>query len=495
MAAKKEQNFLGRFLSNKKQYPVLFAIAAGLYPVLFYFSNNYTLVNTWSHLLYFAIVFLCIPIVIFVIVHRISKIPSLNKWQKYVLPFLNVFVFLFLLKVCLYAGIQKKISLGIFIVAILFALFLYNHLKKLVVIQFVLVFIGFYTLIPTVIKQLNYSNEWMKQPDQIEQVIFKKRPNVYFIQPDGYANISELRGKNYKIENTEFQSFLEDESFKYYYNFRSNYASTLSSNSATFTMKHHHYNKGTSFSEAVNARNVVITKNAVLDIFKNNNYRTHFITELPYLLLNRPKMGYDVCNISYDNVAYIGTGLGERQDILEPLKENVKRDFDKPKFFFIEIFNPGHIHGRKSQSEGIDGERKLWGESLSRSNEMLIKIISIIKEDDPNALIVIMSDHGGFVGMEYTNQIYTKTEDRDIIYSIFSSILAIHWPNGEAPEYDSSFKTTVNVFRILFSYLSEDESYLSHLQEDGSYVVIKKEAPKGIYKYIDDEGGITFEKY
>jgi hypothetical protein len=335
----------------------------------------------------------------------------------------------------------------------------------------------------------------MKQPDNIEHVIFKKKPNVYLIQPDGYANISELKGKNYNIENTEFESFLEDESFKYYYNFRSNYASTLSSNSATFTMKHHHYNKGTSFSEAVNARNVLISKNAVLDIFKNNNYRTHFITELPYLLLNRPKMGYDVCNISYDNVAYIGTGLGERQDILEPLKENVKRDVDKPKFFFIEIFNPGHIHGRKSQSEGIEGERKLWGESLSRSNEMLIKIISIIKEDDPNALIVIMSDHGGFVGMEYTNQIYTKTEDRDIIYSIFSSILAIHWPNGEAPEYDSSFKTTVNVFRILFSYLSEDESYLSHLQEDGSYVVIKKEAPKGIYKYIDDEGGITFEKY
>jgi len=40
MAAKKEQNFLGKFLSNNKQYPVVAAIAAGLYPVLFYFTNN-----------------------------------------------------------------------------------------------------------------------------------------------------------------------------------------------------------------------------------------------------------------------------------------------------------------------------------------------------------------------------------------------------------------------------------------------------------------------
>ena len=125
---------------------------------------------------------------------------------------------------------------------------------------------------------------------------------------------------------------------------------------------------------------------------------------------------------------------------------------------------------------------------------MLMNIISIIKKRDPNALVILMADHGGFVGMEYTNQIYTKTQDRDLIYSIFSSILAIHWPNNEAPDFDKSFKSTVNVFRILFSYLSENESYLSHLQDDGSYVVIKKEYPAGIYQYINSEGEITLKK-
>ena len=165
---------------------------------------------------------------------------------------------------------------------------------------------------------------------------------------------------------------------------------------------------------------------------------------------------------------------------------------------FIEIstllMNPSQSIAVTIISEGKEKERILWGESLDMANDMIYKTVDVIKDKDPNALIIIMADHGGFVGMEYTNQIYTKTQDRDIIYSIFTSTLAIHWPNGAAPEYDTAFKTAVNVFRILFSYLSEDEIYLTNLQEDGSYVVINKEAPKGIYKYIDDNGKITFKK-
>ncbi len=44
---------------------------------------------------------------------------------------------------------------------------------------------------------------------------------------------------------------------------------------------------------------------------------------MPYLMLNRPDFGYDVSNFNYKDVSYIGTGLGERQDILTPLNEYV----------------------------------------------------------------------------------------------------------------------------------------------------------------------------
>ena len=494
MNSHKKQSFLKEFLSNDKHYPIIYALAAGLYPVIFYYTNNYTLINTWSHLAYFAIVFISIPLVVFVIAHRISKLSIFNRLKKYILPFLNLFTFLFLLEVCLYADVQIYISIAIFVLALLFSFFLSQYLKKLVVIQFILVIVGLFSLVPTVIKQINYSDKWQIQPDDIEQVVFKKTPNVYFIQPDGYVNFSELKKDPYNIDYSEFESYLNENGFKYYLDFRNNYASTLSSNSATFTMKHHHYNKGTSFSEAVNARNVIVSKNAVLDIFKKNNYKTHLISELPYLLLNRPEIGYDVCNFNYKDISFISTGLGERQDIIEPLNESIEKDKDRPKFFFIEVFNPGHIHGRKDETLGIEEERKLWAESLGRSNDILYKIIDLIKEKDPKALIMIMADHGGFVGMEYTNQSYSRIKDRDIIYSIFSSMLAIRWPDGNAPEFDTSLKSAVNVFRILFAYLGEEERYLRNLQENGSYIVINKKAPKGIYQYIDDTGKVTFKK-
>ncbi len=486
--------WLGRFLKSEKEVPILAGVAAGLYPIFFYFTNNYTLINTWRHVAYFAFMFVCVPVVIFFILNRLSRLAIFGKVKKYVLPFLNIFVFLFLLKVCLYAGLQKKLIVYILVISTIFAFFLYKHLKKVIVIQLLLAVIGVYTLVPTIISQLNYSDEWMKQPDDIENAVFTKKPNVYVIQPDGYVNFSELKKGYYNYDNSEFESFLAENNFNNYPNFRSNYASTLASNSATFSMKHHYYNRGTSFSEAINARNVLVSSNPVLDLFKKNGYLTHLLVQKPYLLLNKPKIGYDKCNFSLDDVAYIGTGLGEPQDLLPPLKQYMEEDPGSPKFYFMEIFNPGHIHNRQADSQGMEAERDLWLEGLEWANTVLVETITHIKDKDPNALIIIMADHGGFVGLNYSKEIYYKTQDRDIIYSIFSSQLSIHWPEGRAPEVDKSVSTAVNLFRVIFAYLCDDASFVEHLQDDGSYVILNKDAPQGVYRYIDNNGNIVIKK-
>ncbi len=57
-----------------------------------------------------------------------------------------------------------------------------------------------------------------------------------------------------------FENFLINHIFKYYEDFRSNYASTLSSNSATFMMKHHYYFNEKNFSEAIKTRDIIITQ-------------------------------------------------------------------------------------------------------------------------------------------------------------------------------------------------------------------------------------------
>jgi len=493
MASPKKESFFVAFLKPNNVSPLLAAIAAGLYPIFFYYSNNYPLVNTWGHFGYFLSMFIGVPFVVFIFAKLIQKKIVPEKFKKYIFPFLNIFIFLFLMKVCLYAGIQKKMIVVIFFIAIVAAYLLHKHLKKIIALQLILAIIAGFSLTQHIVKQLTYDTSWMQQPDEIASATFKKKPNIYYIQPDGYVNFSTLRKAPYNYDNTKFENFVAANSFVHYPNFRSNYAATLSSNSSTFMMKHHYYNGEKSFNEALNARDIIMSKNTVLDVFKGNGYNTTFLGEKHYLLMNKPTMGYDNSNIIVSEIPFIGTGLGKQRNVVQVL-DSIKVNNAKPQFFFIEMFNPGHIEGRESISDGSKIEREEWLESLKKANENLTQLITVVKKKDPNALIIIMADHGGFVGMDFTEQIYKKTQDAGVINSIFSSNLLIHWPNNEAPSYDENLVSSVNLFRILFSYLSENEQYLTNLEDNSSYVILNEGVPNDVYKYIDDAGDITLEK-
>ena len=451
------------------------------------------MVNSWDHLLYFGVVFLIVPALIFISIALLFKHPFLLKWKKYVLPFLSLFTFFYLLKICLFIDPERKIIVLIGLLAICFAYFLHAHIKKVVVIQWILILLGLFNLSGVVVKQLNYSKSWTNPPDDIEKVVFDKTPNVYYIQPDGYVNFSELRKGFYQIDNRKFETFLQEEGFKNYPNFRSNYSTTLASNGSMFMMKHHYHNGNFKSNEVQFAREIIISKNTVLDVFKNNNYKTYFISEIPYLLLNRPTMGYDFCNIDYDDFKYIREGVGEPQSIFDDLEYMLAENIERPKFSFIQILKPWHIHSKKISSFGADREKEIWKKNLEMANETLTKMIQSINEEDPKGIVIIGSDHGGYVGMEYTHMAERKSLDPNFINSIFSSQLSVKWPEGMAPEMDAKIKTSVNLFRILFSYLSNDSSYLNNLEEDDSFLIINQGAPNGVYQCIDSEGEITFK--
>lgn len=494
MPETKKKSAFSTFLKSSNFLPIVAAIGSGLYPLFFYYTNNYKLINSWGHFGYFISIFLLAPIAVFFLANRIARFEVFERIRPYIIPFLNIFCFLFFLKIAVFAGFDILKAVVIIIVAVLLALLLKKFFKKWLIFQFILAFVGLVTLVPVIINQLNYSKEWMQQPDSIEEVVFKTKPNVYFIQPDGYVNFSELSKGFYNIENENFENSLKEKNFKNYPNFRSNYAATLPTNSSVFMMKHHYYNNGSDFSEIIDARNVIIEKNSVLSAFKKNGYKTFFVTEQPYFLTNKKKMGYDFSNFSSEEIKFITTGLEQQKDVIAPVNQFMEDNSEGPNFFFIQIFNPGHITNNLPDSKGVEGERQHYIESLTEANKKLSILSDSILKKDPNALIVIMADHGGFVGMDNTGEIYTKNENRDFVNSIFSSILAIHWPNGKNPEYDSKLKSSVNLFRILFTYLSEDEKYLDNLQEDGSYTIIYKGAPKGVYKYIDGQGKVVFDR-
>ena len=495
MKKKDEPSAVRKFFLTKSERPVLAGLSTGLYPILFYFTTNFTLVNSWEHLGYFVLVFLLTPMILFKLCQLLTRKNIFGTYGNYLFPFLSIFIFLFFIGICHYGEINKKASLFMFFGSLALAYFLVKHLDKIIMIQLLLALIGLPSFIFAVANQTSYSKDWHLQPDDIEEVVFKTKPNVYLIQPDGYVNFAELKKGYYNVGNSLFENFLADFDFKNYPYFRSNYPSTLASNTSMLMMKHHYYNKAMHPSDGLDSREVIVTKNVVLDVFKNNGYKTHLVMEAPYLLLNRPKMGFDRSNFTSSEVPFIGKGFKNKKNVITSLKEYIEEDKAVPKFFFVEFFNPGHIANGKSETTGFENEKRKWLKSLDVANKMLTEMITMIYELDPEGLIIILSDHGGYVGLDYAMEMYSPMHERDKIYSIFGSNLSIKWPNNMAPDFDKQLKTTVNVFRILFSYLSEENKYLDSLQANSSYSLILNDAPTGTYESINEAGEITFIKY
>lgn len=485
--------WLTNFLVSKNIPAGLAGLATGLYPFLFYSSKNFYLSNSWLQFGFLILLFLIIPPLLFLFFKKFNRIEFYKKYKKQFLFFLSAFLFLFFLELIIHAKIPKKLVLITFLGLIPLSFILYKYHKQLIVFQLLLSILGFIDFIPTVYKYVQIDMQWMQQPDDIESVVFKKKPNVYFIQPDGYVSFSEIEKGHYDMDVSEFKNYLKSNGFTLYEDLRSNYSSTLSTNAAIFQMKHHYYNKVYSHNNGFKPREVLVQNNAVLNIFKNNGYKTHLLLHSPYFLMNHRELQYDYCNFKFTDVPLISTGFQRLKKVTEALEESFPLDTSSPHFFFIEYILPAHIPNRENQSRGIEEEKTLWKERVVQSNEILVNLISNIQENDKDALIIIMSDHGGYIGYEYAHQLFDKTQNRDHIYSVFGTFGAIKWPQNDVPKFNDSLKTSVNTFRILFSHLSENEKYLKHLQDNGSYQVIGEGAPKGIYRILDDNGKVDFK--
>jgi hypothetical protein len=481
------------YLDSSGQFLSLTAFAAGLFPLVHYYNSNFLMVNSWPQFIWFLAIFIVAPVLTFNLVLFCANYFSVFRSLKFqILSGLNFFTFGLLL-VFVTIGFTNKMLLGIALISAILAFLIKKHLKKIVLLQLLLSAMGLILFVPNFIGYLNQSDSWMELPDAIDEVVFKARPNIYVIQPDGYVNFSEINKYPYNYDNSSFKTFLETSNFKIYNKNRSNYFSTLTSNASMFAMKHHYYMNAINPEKSTyDYRKSLAGNNNVVKTLNQNGYKTFMLLDYPYIIINRPKKELDFINYDYKTMSYIGNKWKgkEPQDTLEYLiKANVKT----PNFFFIEKILPTHIENLKAESKGIKGERIAYLERLEQSNQWLKHTIETIIKQDANGIIILVSDHGGYVGLESAEDIYTKIEDGDLKTSIFSSLLAIKWSGNEAINIDSEIKSNVNLFRVLFSHLSKNQSYLKNLEADKSYITINNGDNKGVFEYLDESGLSVFD--
>ncbi|RZJ65110.1 MAG: hypothetical protein EOO50_15150 [Flavobacterium sp.] len=475
-------NRVEKFVRSEKEYPLLAGLIVGFYMLLFYYSNNFDLANSYQQFLFFTCYFVVLPMLVCGIGYYLFRKTRLKSRARQVVFVLMLSFFGYYISQHLGLSISwKKVTLAwIFAVGLLS--FKFSNYKVVIVLLSIMSLFPAFTLAKIILRNASAPTDWNKQPDDIVSAKFKKSPNIYYLQPDGYANAATLKGKLYDYDNSTFDAWLTARGFTHYDNFRSNYNSTLKSNASCFNMSHHFSNEN---SLLKNANDYIIGENPVLEVFKRNGYKRFFITERPYLLMNRPDIAFDYTNFKTEELPFLQDGWSFFKPISEEFKKQVRENKNSKTFFFVEKFDPGHIAVHENYSQGKAGERQLYLMKLKIANDWLRETVDFIVANDPDAMIIIGADHGGFVGFDYSWQIYDKITDKQLLHSAFGAKLAIRWNGNDSKTYDSKLKTSVNLFRCVFSYLSEDPKYLDHVQSDASYNTYDKNDETKIYKALD----------
>jgi hypothetical protein len=461
---------LNDILNNGKDYPLLVGFLSGFYPLVFFYSNNYESVNSYQHLLFFSFLFLLLPMFCTYALYNVfAYFEKINLYKRHLLFVLIIeLTAIYLSQVC-FLTIKKKALLLLLIIVVILSFKFYNSYKKVVLFICLLSVIPFCQCIYIVLyKQFNETLSWTKQNDEIEKIKFIKKPNVYFIEPDGYIGKEAMQKHPYVYKDTLYD-WLESKSFTLYENFHSNYPSSLASNATLFAMKHSYLDgKSPSVFRMQDMRSIICGNNPVVSIFKNNDYKTFFIVENAYFLQNFKFNNFDYCNFKESEISYFNYDKVNKDvyiDLKECIKKNVKEK--RPLFFFIESLSPHHID---FDGKGKDHGRKIYLKKIEESNLWIKKSIDLIEKYDSNCIIIINSDHGGWVGVESMEEILS-TKDFNLNESTYNNLLAIKWNDPIHKEYDKGLKSNVNIFRILFSYLSEDKTLLKYLEEDTSYKI------------------------
>lgn len=478
-------NFLKKYFKENFN-PLLTGLICGFYPLVFYFSNNFSAINSWEHLGFFLLFFIGIPIVIFSFASLIFKFSeALSKYKPHILFVLIIMTVATLMSQAMYLTIKKKLLLGLLIVSVLAAWKLHAHFKKLLVIILLM------SILPTVncvIKILEHEQkiEWTTLPDSIETAKFKVTPNIYMIQPDGYVGRDMMESDLYHFKNP-FYGWLQTNGFKIYDNFRSNYPASLTSNSSMFSMKQHKFGKVLFPSiDMPNARDIIAGENAAITTLRNNGYKNFFIVQDEYFQQNRPKQHYDYYNLNPEEIPYFSNDNNVKKVVFDDLKAAMDTVIATgSRFYFVEKLLPHHIHFAASKEE----ERDTYIDKIKEVNGWLKTTVDYISEKDPTAIIIILADHGGWVGLGSYPEMFS-TEDPQKIRSIYSTLAAVKW-NGHLMEgMDTELRSNVNIFRVLFSVLSENPEYLKYLEDDSSYNLQNGTFAKSVRVVIDDNGKV-----
>jgi len=315
-----------------------------------------------------------------------------------------------------------------------------------------------------------------------------EKPDVYFLVLDAYSGDITLQ-QDYNYDNSKFKNELKDRGFVVQKPSYSNYPNTELSIPSIMNMVYLDSIVDMVGKDSDDVQILIELRdgNNAMDMFNQNDYHLTYLfggssvspsDDDEYEIL----CGRGILNMNEDlqrslvqtyfSISYLRTILYDdfRYHDLECSINEVmqfEKKNEKPQYVHIHLYLPhppfiydsegNHVSDTFSHNRFDESLRDAYLEQLIFANKITLEMIDSIQNRDANSVIILMSDHGGRLGVDWNNP--TELD----YYRAFNNLSAFYFP-GHADELPENI-AAVNTFRVFFNaYFDTDYELLEDRQ-------------------------------
>jgi len=334
----------------------------------------------------------------------------------------------------------------------------------------------FFMISGIVVNFLNYSENSVKfikeDSDRLEKFLDNKnneiikKKNIYLMVYESYANLETLN--HYGFDNSNHIKFLEKNGFKIYHGIYSNGGLSIESTSRILEINGElskpgrHYTSGNAFG---------------LNVLKANNYKTIGLFKSHYFFGSAP-INWDEYYPEGNAAKYFGKNLiniifeGEfRFDVFDDfysydkyleLKRKYLNSIKNPSLFYTHNSYPGHSG---NSGRCASNEKELYFEGMKKANVEMKNDIGNIIKNDPDSIIVLLSDHGPYLTKNCRElRDYDVSEiDKYDIQDRYGAFLSIYWPKSIS-DNKNDIVITQDIFPAILSNITSNPKLFDELK-------------------------------
>jgi len=166
------------------------------------------------------------------------------------------------------------------------------------------------------------------------------------------------------------------------------------------------------------------------------------------------------------------------------IAEFAQSNSKKTKFFMWGAGCPGHstVGALGTTEKEMERFIPIYNKCLEAMTEEIEKLRA-----NPNAIIIFMSDHGGYftdngMGYKFPRNYDFHETDYMKFRDIFGAFMAIRWPSKEkSAKYDNNFNISQDLFPIVFAYLFDSEIPLKYKMKNTELRLGPHKFDKGVF--------------